>query len=81
MVNDVYLTGNLTGNSELVVLSNGGKVLNFQIANDEKERIGKDGESNTHTNFFSVSVYGDKADWLSTKLLKGSKVSIKGRLH
>lgn len=77
-MNKVILTGNLTRDPELREIADGSSVLKFDIA---VNRGFKDADGNYITDFFNVSVWGDKGVNCGRYLFKGSKVGVVGRLQ
>lgn len=77
-MNKVILTGNLTRDPELHETAAGKSVLKFDIA---VNRGFKDADGNYITDFFNVSVWGDKGVNCGRYLFKGSKVGVVGRLQ
>lgn len=77
-MNKVILIGNLTRDPELYETAGGKSVLKFDIA---VNRGFKDADGNYITDFFNVSVWGDKGVNCGRYLFKGSKVGIVGRLQ
>lgn len=75
-MNKVFLIGNLTRDPELYETAGGKPVLKFDIA---VNRGFKDG--NCITDFFNVSVWGDKGVNCAKYLFKGNKVGVVGRLQ
>ena len=59
-INTVTVSGNLTGPPKINILEEGGQVLNFQIANDNLKK--QNGTHEKYTNFFSISVFGNKCN-------------------
>lgn len=77
-MNKVILTGNLTRDPELYEIADRSSVLKFNIA---VNRGFKDADGNYITDFFNVSVWGDKGVNCGRYLFKGSKVGVVGRLQ
>lgn len=77
-MNKVILTGNLTRDPELHETAAGKSVLKFDIA---VNRGFKDADGNYITDFFNVSVWGDKGVNCGRYLFKGSKVGVVGQLQ
>lgn len=77
-MNKVILIGNLTKDPELYEIADGSSVLKFNIA---VNRGFKDADGNYITDFFNVSVWGDKGVNCAKYLFKGSKVGVAGRLQ
>lgn len=77
-MNKVFLIANLTRDPELHETAAGKSVLKFDIA---VNRGFKDADGNYITDFFNVSMWGDKGVNCGRYLFKGSKVGIVGRLQ
>lgn len=77
-MNKVILIANLTRDPELHETAGGKSVLKFDIA---VNRGFKDADGNYITDFFNVSMWGDKGVNCGRYLFKGSKVGIVGRLQ
>jgi len=75
-VNNVVISGNLTKNPEVRVLSNREKpvtVTNFTLANNEPKKDGK-------TSFVKVTAFGRTAEIVGEYLVKGQPVIVIGSL-
>ena len=77
-MNKVFLIANLTRDPELHETAAGKSVLKFDIA---VNRGFKDADGNYITDFFNVSMWGDKGVHCAKYLFKGNKVGIVGRLQ
>lgn len=78
-MNHVCLIGNLTRDPELKSTSSGTSVLSFSLAVNERRKVGD--EWTDVPNFFDVTLFGKRAESLSSYLNKGSKVGVSGRLR
>lgn len=78
-INSVSISGNLTRNAEMRVTQNGGSVLTFSVAVNERQKTPQ-GEWVDNPNYFECAIFGKRADALEPYLTKGTKVSILGRL-
>lgn len=74
-MNIIQVMGNLGSDPETRYTPNGQKVTTFRIASNSK-KAGKD-----ITNWFRVTVWGDKFDKMISYLKKGSSVLVMGELH
>lgn len=81
MLNDLYITGNVCREPQIVDLNKDNQVVNFEIAvNDYKKN--KQGEMYQNTGYFSCSAYGKLCDYLIKKdFKKGDEISFKGKLE
>lgn len=80
-INRVNLMGNLTRDAELREFEDGGAVLNFGIAVNEKRRDKASGEWVDAPVFVNCSMFGNRARSLAPHLPKGVKVAIDGKLR
>ena len=78
-VNKVYLLGNVGQNPELKTAKNGKAFCRINVATNEKH-IKEDGEEVQKTTWHSVHVFGPQAEWACSRLQKGFRVFIEGRL-
>ncbi len=78
-INRVTITGRLTRDPELQVLTNGTSVCRLGIA--VNDRVKQNGEWTDYANFFNVTVFGRQGESCADFLRKGRQVSIDGRLH
>lgn len=81
-INSVHLSGNLTRDAELHKTDEGLCILSFGLAyNERRRKPDSEDEWENVTNFVDCVIFGNRAEALESYLLKGSKVSIKGRLR
>jgi len=73
-LNRVTLYGNLVRESELVMTTNGMKILHNSIAVSEVYKKEK------KTDFFEITAFGDKADVIEKFFKKGQPILIEGKL-
>lgn len=78
-VNRVQLTGNLGNKPEIRTFDDGNKVARFSMATNE-EYTTKKGDKATDTQWHFVTVWGKLAGMVETELVKGSYVSVEGKL-
>lgn len=78
-MNKLTIIGNLGKDSELRTTSYGKKVCAFSVASTKSFKRGDQWEKST--TWFSVSLWGDKAEKFSASLKKGVKVFIEGELR
>lgn len=79
-INSVALAGNLTRDAQLKAMQSGKSILEFSIAVNERRRQ-EDGTWKDEPSYFDCVVFGSRAERLEAYLMKGTKVSIVGRLH
>lgn len=76
-VNSCVFTGRLTRDAELKATRNGGSVLSFGIAVNERRKDGD--EWVDKPNFFNCSMFGSRAEALARYMVKGKQVAVAGR--
>lgn len=76
-VNSVVLIGRLTADPEIRTTQTGKQVANFSLAVSRRFK-GQDGQD---ADFFSVSTWGNSADYVANYLGKGRLVAVEGRLQ
>jgi len=80
-INHVTLSGNLTRDPELRSTQSGMNILNFGMAVNDRRRNGATGEWEDYANFVECVLFGNRAEFLSRTLHKGSKVAVVGKLR
>lgn len=79
-INTVVLAGRTTKDPEIKVTPSGTTVLSFSLAvNDTKKNA--QGEWEEIANFFDCVLFGERAERIAQYIIKGSKLTINGRLH
>lgn len=79
-INSVFLVGNLTRDPELRVTASGNGVLSLNICVNQS-RKNAEGQWEDYPNYFFLTMFGKRAESLSTWLHKGSKVAVQGHLN
>ena len=79
-INRVVIEGNLTRNVEMRATASGLAVAGFTVAVNEK-RKNAEGDYVDAPVFVKCSLFGTRAEKLSKYLLKGTKVTIDGKLR
>ncbi len=79
-VNVVAISGNLGSDAELRQTQAGTNILSMAVAVNER-RHDQSGKWSDYTNWVDCTVFGRRAESLAQYLVKGTKVSIQGRLH
>ncbi|WP_298579401.1 single-stranded DNA-binding protein [uncultured Olegusella sp.] len=79
-INTVVLTGNLTRDPELKAAQSGASVLKFSIASNRSVKQ-QNGSYSDVPNFIDCTIFGARAQSLSSILAKGMKVTIEGELR
>lgn len=80
-INRVVLSGNLTGDAEVLYTGTGDPVLNFGVAFADRRRNAETGEWEDFSNFIDCAVFGRRGEGLAAALRKGAKVVVEGRLR
>lgn len=80
-INRVFITGNLTRDSELRTTATGMSVLGFSVAVNDRAKDAATGEWKDRASFVDCTVFGRRADALARLLGKGQKVAVAGRLR
>lgn len=80
-INHVTLSGNLTRDPELRSTQSGMNILNFGMAVNDRRRNGATGEWEDYANYVDCVLFGNRAEFLSRTLHKGSKVAVVGKLR
>ena len=79
-INRVTITGNLTREPEYKQTASGTGILAFGVAVNDR-RKNQAGEWEDYANFVDCTMFGKRAESLSSVLHKGMKVAIEGKLH
>ena len=79
-INRVAISGNLTREPEYKQTASGTGILTFCVAVNDR-RKNQAGEWVDYANFVDCTMFGKRAESLSSVLHKGIKVAIEGRLH
>lgn len=80
-INRVIISGNLTRDPELRSTASGFPVLGFGVAVNDRRKNQQTGEWEDYPNFIDCTMFGARAESLSSYLSKGTKVSIEGKLR
>lgn len=79
-INTVVIAGRTTKDPEIKVTPSGTAVLSFSLAvNDTKKNA--QGEWEEIANFFDCVLFGERAERIAQYIIKGSKLTVNGRLH
>ena len=78
--NKIILVGNLGRDPELRYTPQGTPVCSFTVATNEK-RKDRAGETQDHTTWFRVTLWGRQAETASQYLTKGRPIYVEGRLR
>ena len=80
-MNKVFLIGNLTRDPEIRSAQSGVNILTFGVAVNDRRRNPQTGEWEDYANFIDCVLFGNRADYLSRTLHKGTKVVVEGKLR
>lgn len=80
-INRVCISGNLTRDAELSSTASGTSILNFCCAVNDHRKKQQSDEWEDYPNFIECTMFGTRAEKLAQYLVKGSKVTLAGRLH
>ena len=75
----IQIIGNLSRDPEMRYLPSGRPVTQFSVALNQSSKDQKTGEWVEETDWFRVSVWGDRAERMAESLRKGNKVFVEGR--
>ena len=80
-INRVILAGNLTRDPEERSTPSGMAVVSFGIAVNERKKNQRTGEWEDSPNFFDCTMFGNSGSYAASRISKGSKVTVEGRLR
>ena len=80
-INRVIISGNLTRDPELRRTQSGMAILSFGVAVNDRRKNAQTGEWEDYANFVDCTMFGNRAEKLSSYLSKGTKVAIDGKLR
>lgn len=80
-INKAVISGNLTRDAELRGTSAGLPVLEFTVAVNDRFKDQTTGEWGDRPNFFNCVIFGKRAEALLSKMTKGVKVCVEGKLR
>lgn len=80
-INRVIVSGNLTREPEVRTTASGNPVMGFGIAVNDRRKNSQTGEWEDYPNFIDCTMFGARAQSVSSFLSKGSKVAIEGKLR
>ena len=78
MYNQINLIGNLGADPQLRNTPTGRQVASFNVATNRNYQ--RNGEWESDTTWFRINVWGDAAERIATRLRKGHRVFVTGRL-
>jgi single-strand DNA-binding protein len=77
----VMIIGNLGGDPEMRYTPNGRPVTQFNVAVNQSTKNQQTGEWIEETDWFRVTVWGDRAERTAEQLRKGNRVFVEGRFR
>ena len=77
----VMIIGNLGSDPEMRYTPNGRAVTQFNVAVNQSTKNQQTGEWVEETDWFRVTVWGDRAERMAESLRKGNKVFVEGRFR
>ena len=80
-INTAGISGNLARDAELRETANGMAVLNFCVAVNDRRKNPQSGEWEDYPNFIECTLFGNRASGVAPYLLKGTHVSVSGKLR
>jgi single-strand DNA-binding protein len=80
-INRVMISGNLTRDSESRQTQSGMNILSFGVAVNDRRKNPQTGEWEDYPNFVDCTMFGTRGEKLQAYLVKGTKVSIEGKLR
>lgn len=80
-INFVVIAGNLTADPSYKATASGMAVLEFGMAVNDRRKNQSTGEWEDVPNFVDVTLFGNRAESLSTILAKGMRVTVVGKLR
>ena len=80
-INTVVISGNLTRNAECKRTQSGMAIVTFCVAVNERRKNNQTGEWDDYPNFLDVTWFGTYAEKCAGSLVKGSKVTVSGKLR
>jgi len=80
-INRVTISGNLTREPEVRRTASGMAIVSFGVAVNERRKNNQTGDYEDYANFIDCTMFGTRAEAVSSYLAKGSKVAIDGHLR
>ena len=80
-INKVVISGNLTRDPEIRSTQSGMNILTFGMAVNDRRRNPQTQEWEDYANFVDCVLFGNRADYLSRTLRKGTRVVVEGKLR
>ena len=80
-INKVFISGNLTRDPEVRNTASGSQILSFSVAVNDRRKDPATGEWGDYANYIDCTMFGNRVDYFSRNLSKGSKVAVEGKLR
>lgn len=80
-INRVMISGNLTRDPEVRTTASGSQILSFSVAVNDRRKDPSTGEWGDYANYIDCTLFGNRVDFFSRNLSKGTKVSVEGKLR
>lgn len=80
-INRATLLGNVTKDPEIRYTAGGTAVAKFGVATNESIKDKQTNEWKDVPTFHNIVVFGNRAEWVASNLLKGLKVYVEGRIN
>lgn len=80
-INKVMISGNLTRDPEVRNTASGSSILSFSVAVNDRRRDQNTGEWGDYANYIDCTMFGNRVDFFSRNLSKGTKVAVEGKLR
>jgi single-strand DNA-binding protein len=80
-VNKVIIIGNLGADPDVRYMPSGSAIANIRVATSEQWKDRNTGETQEHTEWHRIALFGKLGEIVGQYLRKGSKVYIEGRLR
>lgn len=80
-INRVMLSGNITRDPEVRMTASSTPVLSYGLAANDRRRNSETGEWEDCPNFIDCSMFGTRAERISSHMAKGNKIAVDGKLR
>jgi single-strand DNA-binding protein len=80
-INKVIVSGRLTANGEMRATATGTAVATLRLAVNDRRKNPSTGEWDDAPNFINCVMFGQRAQALEKYLIKGTKVTVEGKLR
>ena len=80
-INFACVSGNLTRDAELRKTQGGMAIMSLSVAVNDRRKNQQTGEWEDYANFIDCTMFGSRAEKLANYLVKGTKVTVSGKLR